>query len=67
VTENKICESTECLKADTTVAFQAYGWRLPLKEVWAGVGMKNWHCSIWYLGQVLWCAVCKHKIQKHSL
>jgi len=27
--------------------------------------MNHWHCCIWYLGQVLWCAVCRHKVQKH--
>jgi hypothetical protein len=36
-------------------------WWLLLQEVWAGGGMKNWHCCISYLVQVHWCAVCKHK------
>ena len=36
----------------------------PARSV-AGGGMNHWHCCIWYLGQVLWCAVCRHKVQKH--
>jgi hypothetical protein len=34
------------------------GW---LQEVWAGGAMKQCHCCISYLGQVLWCAVGKQK------
>jgi hypothetical protein len=36
-----------------------------LQEVWAGGGMKQWHCCILYIFQVPICIVCKHKVQKH--
>jgi len=65
VIENKSFESTDCLKADSEGVWQSYGWWLPQQEVWVGGGMKCWHCQILYLGQVLWCAVWKHKFQEY--
>jgi hypothetical protein len=53
-------------EADSAAVWQAYGWRLPLQEVWTRGAMKHWHCCNLYLGHVLWCAVCKHNVQKHS-